>query len=116
MINPETLLVEDFYESHFWNKIKTILFCAVSWDGSFATTGKLLKVTTFQTFKDDNIIKQLKKDYEKIREEYSISLKNNLDIHTINGEFIQQRTKGSKNSLTRAFYAKKDFIKIIFSA
>ena len=33
MINPAELKAHSFFESHVWSKLKTIVFCAVQWDG-----------------------------------------------------------------------------------
>lgn len=114
MLNVKELLADDFYDSHFWQKLKTLLFCAVSWDGKFAKTGKLLSVNTFQTFNDSLIIDKLKSDYELIQKYFKSCVENKLPIHTINGELVQVRTKGSKNSSSRAFYAHKNFVNLIF--
>jgi DNA mismatch repair protein MutH len=114
MINPKEIITEAFLESHFWDKLKTILFCAVSWDGSYAETGKLLEVRTFQSLEDNEIIKQLEKDYNLIQKSYIGYDKSIHNRHTINGELVQQRTKGSKNSHSMAFYAKKEFVRKIF--
>jgi DNA mismatch repair protein MutH len=114
MLNVKELMVDDFYESHFWQKLKTILFCAVSWDGKFATTGKLLSINTFQTLNDSLIIDQLKADYELIQKYFRECSENKTDPHTVNGVLVQVRTKGSKNSNSRAFYAHKEFVNLIF--
>ena len=33
MINPKELKAHEFFESHCWAKLKTIVFCAVMWHG-----------------------------------------------------------------------------------
>src|SRR3989338_5122564 len=46
MINPEELKAHSFFESHCWAKLKTIVFCAVKWNGKNSEAGELLKVTS----------------------------------------------------------------------
>ena len=53
------------------------------------------------------IYDKLKKDYDEIKEK----LLNSNQIQSKIGEYIQSRTKGSKNSISRAYYFKTIYIK-----
>lgn len=68
MINPEELKAHSFFESHVWAKLKTIVFCAVQWDGKNAKGSKLLSVASLDFAEDDGLIKEIKADYDFIRE------------------------------------------------
>src|SRR3990167_4617781 len=67
MINPAELKAHDFFESHCWAKLKTIVFCAVMWHGQNSEKAELLKVTSLDFAEDDELIKEIKADYDFIR-------------------------------------------------
>jgi len=113
MINPKELIEHSFFESHCWNKLKSIIFCAVMWHGKNAKTGELLKVANLDFAEDDKLIKEIKKDYDFIREKL---IKKGFESLTgKDGKWIQARTKGAGHgSKTRAFYARRELVKKIF--
>jgi DNA mismatch repair protein MutH len=121
MINPAELKAQSFFESHCWAKLKTIVFCAVEWDGKNAKSGKLLKVASLDFAEDDELIKEIKADYDFIREKL---IKHGFESLTgKDGKWIQARTKGTggvnprtgkRRPITRAFYARKSLVKKIF--
>jgi len=47
MINPQNLIDTPFFESHCWEKLKSLVFCAVSWYGRNIERSELLKVQSF---------------------------------------------------------------------
>ena len=113
MINPGELNAHSFFESHCWAKLKTIVFCAVEWNGTNSEEAKLLKVTSLDFAEDDELIKEINADYDLIR--------NKLIMHGFealtgaDGKWIQARTKGpGHGSVSRAFYARTDLVKKIF--
>lgn len=121
MINPEELSSQSFFESHVWAKLKTIVFCAVQWDGKNAKKSKLLRVASLDFAEDDELIQEIKADYDFIR--------NKLINHGFrsltgkDGRWIQARTKGVggtnpktgiRRPITRAFYARTNLVKKIF--
>jgi DNA mismatch repair protein MutH len=113
MINPKELLETEFYDSHCWSKLKSIVFCAVKWNEKNAGDAKLLKVTSFDFIDDDNLTVEIKKDYDFIRSK----LKNSgfTSLTGKDGKWIQARTKGiGHGSITRAFYARKFLVERIF--
>ena len=121
MINPEELKAHSFFESHVWAKLKTIVFCAVGWDGLNAEGAKLLSVASLDFAEDDDLIKEIKADYDFIRAKL---IKDGFEALTgKDGKWIQARTKGiggvnprtgKRRPITRAFYARTGFVKKIF--
>ncbi len=113
MINPEELKTHTFFESHCWAKLKSIIFCAVMWHGRNSESAELLKVASLDFAEDDELIKEIKNDYDFIREKL---IKRGFGSLTgKDGKWIQARTKGSGHgSTSRAFYARKELVKKIF--
>lgn len=121
MINPKELKAHSFFESHVWTKFKIIVFCAVQWDGKNAKGSKLLSVVSLDFAEDDELIKEIKADYDFIRAKlikYGFSALTGKD-----GKWIQARTKGiggvnprtgERRPITRAFYARTKLVKKIF--
>ncbi len=113
MINPDELKAHQFFESHCWAKLKSIVFCAVMWHGKNSESGELLKVASLDFAEDDELIKEIKADYDFIREKL---IKYGFESLTgKDGKWIQARTKGAGHgSISRAFYARTDLVKKIF--
>ena len=121
MINPTELKAHSFFESHCWAKLKTIVFCAVEWTGKNAEGGKLLKVASLDFAEDDELIKEIKTDYDFIRNKL---IKQGFESLTgKDGKWIQARTKGiggisprtgKRRPITRAFYARTILVRNIF--
>ena len=114
MINPEELKDEEFFESHCWAKLKSLIFCAVMWHGKNSDTGELLQVASLDYAEDDDLITEIKADYDFIRHKLI-----NLGFQSLtgsDGKWIQARTKGAGHgSTSRAFYARKSLVKEIFN-
>jgi DNA mismatch repair protein MutH len=109
MINYDNLINEDFYNSHLWNKLKSMIYCYVSYDKSHSITSKLLNIDIFDYQGTDEVFNLLKEDYDFIRNKYIQYGKDSLTAK--DGKYIQARTKGSGHgSTSRAFYAKKLFL------
>jgi len=113
MINPEELKASSFFESHCWAKLKTIIFCAVMWHGKNADKAELIRVASLDFSEGDDLIKEIKADYDfirgKLRNEGFESLTGKY------GKWIQPRTKGpGHGSVSRAFYARKELVRRIF--
>jgi DNA mismatch repair protein MutH len=113
MINPEELKTHSFFESHCWAKLKTIVFCAVKWNGKNSESAELLKVASLDFAEDDELIKEIKADYDFIRNKL---IKQGFKALTgADGKWIQARTKGAGHgSTSRAFYARMPLVKKIF--
>lgn len=121
MINPSELKVHTFFESHVWAKLKTLVFCAVEWNGQNAKSAKLLEVTSLDFAEDDELIKEIKADYDFIRNK--LITKGFGALTGKDGKWIQARTKGTgginprtgdRRPITRAFYARTKLVKKIF--
>ena len=113
MINPEELKEYNFFESHCWAKLKSIVFCAVMWHGRNSKKAELLKVESLDFVEDDDLINEIKADYDFIREKL---IKEGFGSLTgEDGKWIQARTKGpGHGSTSRAFYARKKLVEKIF--
>ncbi|MDR1523033.1 MAG: hypothetical protein LBS29_03695 [Endomicrobium sp.] len=113
MINPNELINSSFYNSHCWAKLKSMIFCAVMWNGKNAADAKLLSVTSFDFTDDGELISEIKADYDFIRNK--LATEGFASLTGRDGKWIQARTKGiGHGSNTRAFYARKTLIKKIF--
>ena len=121
MINPTELKAHSFFESHAWAKLKTIVFCAVMWHGKNAGKAELVKVASLDFAEDDELIQEIKADYDFIRAKL---IQQGFGALTgKDGKWIQARTKGtgginprtgSRRPITRAFYARTALVKKIF--
>lgn len=113
MINPQELKEHDFFNSHCWAKLKSIVFCAVMWHGRNSKGAELLKVESLDFAEDDDLINEVKADYDFIREKL---IKEGFGSLTgRDGKWIQARTKGpGHGSTSRAFYARKELVEKIF--
>jgi hypothetical protein len=106
-------LAHSFFESHCWAKLKSIIFCAVMWHGQNADSGELLKVANLDFAEDDDLIQEIKADYDFIRNKL---ITQGFEALTgVDGKWIQARTKGpGHGSISRAFYARTCLVKKIF--
>jgi len=112
MINPSNLIETPFFKSHCWEKLKSMVFCAVSWNGKHDPKSELLKIQSFDFLEDEAIIKEIEEDYEFIRQK--CATQGFKALTGKDGKWIQARTKGSGHgSESRAFYARKSLIKEI---
>ncbi len=113
MINPEELKQHSFFESHCWAKLKAIIFCAVAWHGTNADNAELIKVTSLDFAETDELIQEIKADYDFIRNK--LITKGFKSLTGADGKWIQARTKGAGHgSTSRAFYARTSLVKQIF--
>ncbi|MGP8214940.1 MAG: MutH/Sau3AI family endonuclease [Bacteroidia bacterium] len=112
MINQENLIATSFFKSHCWEKLKSLIYCAVSWNGNHNEKSELLKVQSFDFIESDTLIKEIEADYEFIRTK--LINKGFASLTGKDGKWIQARTKGAGHgSTSRAFYARKALIKEI---
>lgn len=115
MINPDELMDHDFIDSHCWEKLKAIVFCAVHWHGQNVPRAELLRVFNFDLDEQDSLVLEIKKDYDFIRNKL---IRNGFGALTgKDGKWIQARTKGpGHGSTSRAFYARTTLVKVIFDS
>ncbi len=113
MINPEELKQHSFFESHCWAKLKSIIFCAVMWHGQNAEKAELIKVVSLDFLETDELIQEIKVDYDFIRNK--LKTQGFKALTGKDGKWIQARTKGAGHgSVSRAFYARTSLVKKIF--
>jgi hypothetical protein len=89
-----------------------MVFCAVAWHGKNAQEAELLEVVSLDFLETDDLILEIKADYDFIRNK--LIAQGFEALAGKDGKWIQARTKGSKNSDTRAFYARPQLVAIIF--
>ena len=83
------------------------------WHGKNAEKAELIKVASLDFAKDDQLIKEIKADYDFIRNKLNKKGFNSLTGK--DGRWIQVRTKGSGHgSTSRAFYARTALVQKIF--
>lgn len=112
MINPQNLIDTPFFKSHCWEKLKSLVYCAVSWNGKHNEKSELLKVQSFDFLESDTLIQEIQADYEFIRNK--LKTQGFAALTGKDGKWIQARTKGAGHgSTSRAFYARKALIKEI---
>lgn len=113
MINQNELKSHSFYESHCWAKLKAMVFCAVMWHGKDAQEAELVRVANLDFAEDDELILEIKADYDLIREK--LVSRGFESLTGRDGKWIQARTKGAGHgSTSRAFYARTALVKKIF--
>ena len=112
MINPTELAATTFFKSHCWEKLKSLVYCAVTWNGKHNPKSELLKVQSFDFIESDTLIQEIQADYEFIRNK--LITQGFAALTGSDGKWIQARTKGAGHgSTSRAFYARKELIKEI---
>jgi DNA mismatch repair protein MutH len=120
MVNVKDLKQDSFFESHCWAKLKTLVFCAVEWNGTNSESARLLKVACIDFTEEDDLIKEIKEDYDLIR--HKLITQGFDSLTGADGKWIQTRTKGpggsnnrgEPNPKTRAFYGRTALVKKIF--
>ena len=121
MINPEELTKTPFFKSHCWEKLKSLIVCAVMWYEDDKSKAKLLGISSFDMLKDEKFLKEVEQDYEFIRSK--LKTQGFKSLTGKDGKWIQARTKGAgginpntgkRRPITRAFYARKCLIKELF--
>ena len=112
MINQKDLLETPFFKSHCWEKLKSLVYCAVSWNGKDNEKSELLQIQSFDFLESDTLIQEIEADYEFIRNK--LKMQGFEALTGKDGKWIQARTKGAGHgSTSRAFYARKELIKEI---
>jgi len=82
-------------------------------DGKNAESGRLLKVASLDFAEDDELIQEIKADYDFIRNK--LMTQGFEALTGADGKWIQARTKGpGHGSVSRAFYARTSLVKRIF--
>ncbi len=108
MVNERDLVNNSFYESHLFKKIKKML-CVTRFVGKNNIDPTFIHNTYSITLSKELLVK-LETDYNLIRKTFIDNLKDIKKLSSKLGYYIQPRTKGSKGSISRAFYFKKTFL------
>lgn len=104
MIDGYNVRNTPFIESHLYAKLRKAVICARVFETTQDTRSLLDRVTPFD-LENNETLRQIENDYNLIREAIRNGGMNALSSSM--GTYIQARTKGSRNSTTRAFYARK---------
>ncbi|MCX5920082.1 MAG: MutH/Sau3AI family endonuclease [Candidatus Melainabacteria bacterium] len=107
MIDAVNVLQTPFEESHLLSKLRKQIVVARI-DSGFGNPSIIHTVTAFDL--DEELYQTVKADYELVQACLRDSTRG---FHTLTGRMgfhIQPRTKGQKNTTTRAFYARKGFL------
>lgn len=107
MIDPTDVLNTSFEESHLLTKLQKMVVVARTYGKSNDDPSEFLSATSFDL--TDELYEEVKSDYELVQ-----SIIKNKGFSSLTGKmgkYIQPRTKGSKGSKTRAFYARPLFLK-----
>lgn len=114
MINTTDVLQKEFEQSHLLAKLRKMVVCARMFESKSEESSLLERVTTFH-LNDSVVYNRIKADYNLVRE--SIRQKGFTSLTGELGVWVQPRTKGAGHgSITRAFYARKNFINHILNS
>ena len=108
MLEPAEVLANDFTDSHLYDKLRSVVVVARIFENIEERSSLLHSAAEFDL---DNpaIYKQVKQDYEAIREAIRARGVESLTGET--GKYVQARTKGrGHGSTSRAFYARALFV------
>lgn len=107
MIDPVNVIETEFKDSHLLKKLKQQIVVARI-DRGFAQPSLVYSIFTFDL--DPKTYLLIEQDYNTVRE-CLLDPKRGFDALTGRmGVYIQPRTKGQKNTNTRAFYARTSFL------
>lgn len=110
MINPNSPLEPEFTKSHLYTKTRKILLIPTLYAGKGNHEKEiLLPPVLWQP--DENFDGRLKKDYELVAGIVLDPSKGFKSLSGKLGDVVQPRTKGAKNSFTRAFYLRTQSVK-----
>ena len=112
MFKPDDVASTEFEDSHLFAKLRSLIVAARIWESKDEKRSIIYRVTTYD-LDDAEVYRQVKEDYEIVQE--TIRTKGFSALTGKMGVYIQPRTKGAGHgSTSRAFYARKSFLKLIF--
>lgn len=110
MIDPWEVSHKAFEESHLYAKLRKAVCVARIVGEDYSKPTYIHSVTTLDL--EGKLLEQVKQDYELIRACIQDPARGFQKLTGRMGKHIQPRTKGAGHgSTTRAFYARKDFLK-----
>lgn len=108
MIDAYNVSQTPFEQSHLFSKLRKAVVCARVFESQADARSLLSRVATFD-LDNPKILKQVKADYELVRE--AIQSKGFEALTGAMGVLVQPRTKGAGHgSTSRAFYARTGFV------
>jgi len=111
MLDDYNIRTTPFEDSHLLSKMKKILIVSRIWNEQAELSSNVYGIHTFD-IGNNQIYSQIKDDYNLVRD--TIIKRGYNALSGRMGKFIQPRTKGAGHgSISRAFYAKKIFLKEI---
>lgn len=109
MVNKQEVLDHEFEDSRLYGKLKSFVVVTRLTEKNDPTDSNIVHSVNSVEL-TGKLFDQAKADYDLIRN----VIREGGDLHSNMGVYIQPRTKGSgRGSTTRAFYARKDFLKKI---
>lgn len=112
MFKADNVANTEFEYSHLFAKLRRMIVAARIWESQQEKRSIVYRVTTYD-LDDAKVYSQVKADYELVRD--TIRTKGFSALTGKMGVYIQPRTKGrGHGSTSRAFYARKSFLKLIF--
>jgi DNA mismatch repair protein MutH len=108
MLEPSEVIASEFEDSHLYDKLRSVVVVARVFDNVRDTTSILHSAAEFD-LDDPLIYKQVKEDYDQIRE--IVRSKGTQLLTGETGKYVQARTKGrGHGSSSHAFYARALFV------
>jgi DNA mismatch repair protein MutH len=108
MLEPPEVVASQFEDSHLYDKLRSMIVVARIFENVKETSSMLHSAAEFD-LDNTTIYKQVKEDYEAIRE--TIRTKGIQLLTGATGKYIQARTKGrGHGSTSHAFYARTVFV------
>lgn len=108
MMNPEDVVNTPFEDSHLLAKLKSLVVVSRTVGKTNDDPTSFYSATAFDL--PDDLYQIIKADYELVQD--TIKNKGFSSLTGKMGKYIQPRTKGSKGSTSRAFYARPQFLKL----
>lgn len=110
MLDPVNIIQTSFEDSHLLLKLRKIVLVGRIWEDRSETSSIFHSCVAFD-LDDSEIYNRIQSDYNLLRNLVRL----NEPLSGRYGDLIQARTKGrGHGSQTRAFYARKEFVQILF--
>jgi len=111
MINAKNVAETDFEQSHLLKKLESLIICGREFESKKEERSNLISVGTFDLL-DKKTKERVRKDYELVQN--TIKKKGFNELTGAIGILVQPRTKGpGHGSISRAFYARTGFVKVL---
>ncbi len=115
MIDPVYVVQTPFRKSHVLDKLRKMVIVARVVGPDVSDPQIVHSATSTGLDGNPELHARVEADYEEVRECIKDSKRGFSSLTGRMGKLIQPRTKGSKNSQSRAFYARKEFLREVIS-